>query len=143
MARDGLDFQTFSISRDGELKVESKAETGHRPVVVESFRTFIDSKVASEIVDLMVETLLNAPLIAMKCDGPTWEMTLTGADGSRYKCGGCMWADPEYNGLKLSERIRTLLMFHFIAREYSIFDPMRLVLFDGFNNEEDEEEDEE
>ena len=88
-------------------------------------------------MDIVVSAMIDSPFISLVCDGPSWEMTLTDADGKRYQCGGCMWADPEVDGFKLSEHIRALLAPIFIEREYSLFDPSKMALFDGTREKED------
>ena len=138
--RHHFDYQTFTISRDGELKVENKLESRPKSITLESFRTAIDPELASWIIDLTLQILINNTIKDLICDGPLWKMDLTDVDGKKYCCSGCMWADPEYDEMKLSKEIRSLLSSSSANREFSIFDPSRLVLFDGFHDEEADEE---
>lgn len=136
-----MDCQTFALSRDGNLKVECKQDCMSRRPALESMRTTIMPDLASLIIDRMVLTITKAPTLYLICDGPSWEMTLTSSDGRRYTCHGCMWADPEYEGVGISEFIREKLSTIVMEREYSIIDPNRLALFDGLKEDDDDEDD--
>ncbi len=137
LSEDRVDYQTFSISRDGYLRITAKSEYNGKSVQLESLNTVIDPKAASDIIDQTFKTLVLTPRTILICDGPSWEMTLTFSDGSRSKIDGCMWADPELNGVRLSEYIRVILQTALTVREYSIIDPWRLALYDGLRDDDE------
>ena len=125
------EFQRFSISRSGEVRISTEWGSGGSGGRLETVSTRIDPVKAAGIIDGTVRELCADQTILEVRDGLMWDMTLTDTDGKRYTCYGFIDSDPEYVCARISDRIRFELGLIFMNRSDSLIDVKRMTLLGG------------
>ncbi len=125
-----IDYQALSVYRSGEIKVENKSLYGKSPYTVEGLKTYVDPGAAVYIINMTRWVMAQTSDEITDVLAPLWNLQIVFTEGIR-NCHGCMNQEPTVRNVHLSELIRDTLRKEMEKRANTIFDPDKLVLFDG------------